>query len=403
MKKPSFEQSPHLDNVQYELRGEISAVAEQLVTQGHDILQLQLGNPGLFGLRAPQALMDTVVKNLGASQAYCHYKGLLSAREAIEQHWREQQLAETTLDHIFIGNGVSELVHITLQALLSPGDEVLMPQPVYPLWPATTELYGGVVKYYPCDKQNNWLPDIEAMEQQITPDSKAIVIINPNNPTGVVYPRELLEQIASLARKHHLMIFSDEIYSDIVYEPYQFHPMASVSDDVVTITFQGLSKNYLLAGFRCAWAVVSGDVGCASSYLAGVNKLLSMRLCANVPAQHAISEALSNSKHSFLHLYPEMQQKRDLLIDTLNDIDGLSCMSPQGAFYAYPYWDSSVANWETDTAWVLSFLREHHILLAPGSTFCQSDSLHFRLAFLCDWDRLEYTCVKLKQLICDQT
>ena len=385
-----------LEHTSYELRGKISAAADQLELAGEQILKLHLGNPGLFGLSAPQAVLDGVAHNLDKSQSYCHSKGLPLAREAILTHWQQHDLPQTDVDNIFIGNGVSELIHVVLQALLNPGDEVLLPQPDYPLWSAATNLHGGVSVYYQCDEQNQWQPDVEHMASQINERTKAIVLINPNNPTGAVYTKEILQAIAELARKHQLLVFSDEIYSDIVYEPDDFTYFSSIADDLLTITFHGLSKNYLLAGYRCAWMVVSGDRSGAGEYLQGIHKLLTMRLCPNVPAQYAIPVALSDPEYSLLKQYPNMYAKRELIIKQLNSIEGLSCIKPAGSFYAYPAWDEAVVSWQHDEDWVLQFLQQYRILLAPGTTFGQPDQRHFRLVFLPKEEELLQLCASLR-------
>lgn len=395
----SIKQSKYLKNTHYELRGKISAMATQLEQNGELITKLHLGNPGLFNLNAPDALIDIVQANLHQSQPYCHSKGLLSAREAILNHWQQQQGPKVHIDNILMGNGVSELINVVLSALLNPGDEILLPCPTYPLWSAATTLYGGVCQYYQCDANDHWQPDITHMESLITEKTKAIVVINPNNPTGSLYSKGHLKAIASLASKHQLILFADEIYSEIVYEPNEFVATAPLSEDTLTITFRGLSKNYLLAGYRCAWMVISGNTNSAQDYILGINKLLEMRLCAGVPAQYAVPLALSDKAFSLLEHFPEMKTRRTQVVERINQIDGLSCHLPQGAFYIYPRWEPDACYWETDDQWVFDFLQAKKILLAPGSTFAQPDPYHFRIAMLPETEELLKACEDLEQFM----
>jgi alanine-synthesizing transaminase len=394
-----IEQSLNLQHTHYELRGKISAMANAMESQKKKILKLHLGNPGLFGLDCPEELLAVVRDNLHASQGYCDSKGLISAREAIHAKHSECGSINSHPERIYIGNGVSELINIALSALLNPGDEILLPQPVYPLWSAATTLNGGKVKYYTCDENNSWQPDTTDIENKITAKTKAIVIINPNNPTGSVYPTSCLRAIAKIAEKHQLVLFSDEIYADIIYPPYTFEPTASVTESTLMITFGGLSKNYLLAGFRCAWMSVSGRIDHAKDYIVGIEKLLAMRLCSNVPAQHAIPLALSSPRFNMLQQHPEMITKRNQVVERLNQIEGLSCQLPAGAFYVFPTFTKKELAWEKDDTWVLNFLEKYNILLAPGSTFAQPDQRHFRLVLLPSLKDLLLTCDKLEQFI----
>ena len=392
-------QSNNLKQTHYELRGKISSMAAQLEQQQHNILKLHLGNPGLFGLSSPPELLKSIQTHLPSSQGYCDSKGLISAREAICDHIIKLGGYGVHPERTYIGNGVSELINLALCALLNPGDEVLLPQPVYPLWSAVTSLHGGVIRYYSCDEDNHWLPNCEHMEQQINAKTKAIVVINPNNPTGSVYPEHHLQAISRLAEKHQLIIFSDEIYGNIIYPPHTFKSMASITKNTLLITFGGLSKNYLLAGFRCAWMTASGTTEHSDDYLNGIEKLLAMRLCANVPVQHAIPVALSDRRFNCLQQYPDMLTKRNRVIERLNSITGISCQEPAGAFYAYPKFTFDQLPWENDHHWILDFLTQHHILLAPGSTFAQPDHKHFRLVLLPDETLLLDACDQLETFI----
>jgi alanine-synthesizing transaminase len=393
---PSLKQSNNLNHTHYELRGKISAMAAQMEAQNKKILKLHLGNPGLFGMDCPPELLNAISKNLPHSQGYCDSKGLLSAREAIHHKLISQQVINSHPDKIFIGNGVSELINISLAALLNPEDEVLLPRPVYPLWSAATTLNGAKVRYYDCCEDNAWLPNIDTIKQQISPKTKAIVIINPNNPTGSVYPEKTIMDIVKIAEAHQITLFSDEIYADIVYQETPFKTAASLTKNTLMITFGGLSKNYLLAGFRCAWMSISGQVSHAKDYINGIEKLLAMRLCANVPVQHAIPLALSDNRFNMLQQHPDMLEKRNQVIKRINQIDGLSCDLPAGAFYAFPKFTLPHLPWENDNEWVLQFLQEHHILLAPGSTFAQPDQRHFRLVLLPKLEELLEACDKLE-------
>ena len=395
----AINQSKLLQQTHYELRGKISSMANQLIQQKHSILKLHLGNPAIFNLDAPTELLEAVSSNLKLSQGYCDSKGLINAREAIVQYNLKQNIQDCHPDRTYIGSGASELINFSLAALLNPGDEVLLPQPVYPLWSAVTTWHGGVIRFYQCDENNDWQPNIQYLKKQITANTKAIVVINPNNPTGSVYPKKTLQAIAEIAQQHQLVIFSDEIYANIVQPDTSFTPMANITQDALVITFSGLSKNYLLAGFRCAWMTATGATKHADDYLNGIEKCLTMRLCANVPVQHAIPIALSDSRFSLTRQYPGMTEKHTKVIQRLNAIEGLHCNMLSGAFYAYPKWDKSLVNWEHDEDWVLDFLQQHHILIAPGSTFCQPDQQHFRLVLLAELNQLLNTCDRLEEFI----
>ncbi len=397
----SIIQANNISHSHYELRGQLNVIADQMAQRHIDIFKLNLGSPGLFGLQAATPLVNTVAQKLASSEAYCNSLGLFSAREAILNHWQLQQLPNTSVDQIFMGNGVSELIMIVLQALLNPGDEVLLPRPVYPLWSAATYACGGCVRFYDCLEENNWLPDSEQIAALINARTKAIVVINPNNPTGAVYPPSVLQAIGDLANKHQLVVFADEIYSTIVYEQQPFHHLAPYCQDTLTISFDGLSKNYLLAGYRCAWMICSGNVAMATDYIAGIKKLMGMRLCANVPAQHAVAPALAHPDYTFLARYPEFESKRNTVVNALNNIPGLSCDKPGGAFYLYPSWDESYCHWERDEDWLLAFLERYHILFAAGSSFWQDDQRHFRIVLLPELPILQEVVAKLAEFQSD--
>lgn len=392
-------QSRNLANAHYELRGRVAQMASEMQRQGETILPMHLGNPGLFGLEAHPDLCQAIVENLIPAQAYCDSLGLPQARSAIAEDWQKKGGRSVSIDRIFVGNGVSELINAALLALLNPGDEILLPQPVYPLWSAVTELCGGVVKFYRCSESEGWLPDVDHMTRLVTQKTKAIVLINPNNPTGAVYPSGLLQDVGRLAAEHQLVLFADEIYSDILFDDAQFTHAGHVVEEPLVISFDGLSKNYLMAGYRCAWMVCSGNVAVARDYINGIKKILSMRLCANVPSQYAIELALSSDDYRFLSRVPDLQRRRDHTVAALNKIEGCSCHTPQGAFYLFPRWDESSCYWHADTDWIMSFLKQNCILLAPGSTFSQPDQLHFRMVLLPDFDTLQETVRRLNDFM----
>ncbi len=388
--------SDRMKKVRYELRGKIAHEADRLRASGHKILEMHLGNPGVYGLHAAPDLIKTVASQLGKAEAYSHSKGLVQARQCIVDHWHAEGLPTVDVQQVSIGNGVSELIGVVLQALLNHGDRILLPRPDYPLWSAAATLSGADLAYYSCHENNKWQPDVAQIESLITEKTKAIVLINPNNPTGAVYSKEVLQDIMQLAERHNLVVFSDEIYSDIVFHGRQTIPAASLNNNVLCITFRGLSKNFLLAGFRCAWMICSGNTDEAKEYLQAIDRLLAMRLCANVPAQYAIELALNNPAYSLLSLYPEIQQRSDWLAAELNNISGLSCVPADGGFYLFPAVDPAYMKGKTGQAWILDFLKQSHILLAPGSTFHCEDDNHFRLLSLPSDNDLDYLLQSLQ-------
>ena len=377
-------QSSKLADVCYDIRGPVLDAARQLEEEGRRILKLNIGNPAPFGFEAPDEILANVVRNLPISEGYSDSQGLLSARTAIVQHYQEQGFVDVSVEHVWLGNGVSELISFSLQALLDDGDEVLIPAPDYPLWTAATSLCGGRAVHYLCDESADWLPDVDDLAAKISPRTKAIVVINPNNPTGAVYPRGVLESIAELARKHGLVVMTDEIYEKILYDGAEHIPFASVAPDLLTLTFNGLSKAYRLAGFRSAWLLVTGPRRAAGSYLEGLSILANMRLCPNVPGQHAIQTALGGrqSIHDLVLPGGRLREQRDAAMAALKQIPGVTCVQPRGALYVFPRLDPEVYPIEDDQQFVLDLLRDQHVLVVQGSGFNWPQPDHLRIVTL---------------------
>ncbi len=384
MNKPSFQKSSKLANVCYDIRGPVLVEANRLEEEGHRILKLNIGNPAPFGFDAPDEIIQDVIRLLPTGQGYCESKGLYSARKAVMQHYQQRGILSVEIDDIYLGNGVSELITMALQALLNNGDEVLIPAPDYPLWTASTSLSGGTPVHYLCDEQSDWFPDIDDIKAKISDKTKAIVVINPNNPTGAVYSKELLQQIVDLAEQHNLIILADEIYDKILYDEAQHIPLASLTNDALCVTFNGLSKAYRLAGFRSGWMLLSGAKHRAKDYIEGLDILASMRLCANVPAQHAIQTCLGGYQSINDLVLPggRLREQRDLAYDLLNQIPGVSCTKPKGAIYMFPKLDIKKFNIENDEKLVLDFLQQEKILLVQGSAFNWPSVDHLRVVFL---------------------
>ena len=393
--------STKLADVCYEIRGPVVAEAAHLEEEGHRILKLHLGNPAPFGLEAPEEILRDVIHNLPASQGYCHSKGLYSARKAVMQECQRVGIAGVDVDDIIIGNGVSELICMSVQALLNDGDEVLLPAPDYPLWTAAVRLAGGVAVHYRCDESAGWTPDLDDIKSKITPRSRAIVVINPNNPTGAVYPSAVLEGITELARRAGLVQFADEIYAKIVYDDVMHHPLAALSEDVPTVTFNGLSKAYRVAGFRTGWMVVSGPKERARDYIEGLDILASMRLCANVPAQHAIQTALGGYQSIEEYIRPggRLYEQRRVAHSMLSQIEGVECVEPAGAMYVFPRLDRRRFNIVDDERFVLDLLRKEKILVVQGSAFNIDTPDHFRLAFLPNADILRDAIARIADFL----
>lgn len=364
----TFGKSSKLDNVLYDVRGPVVDEAARMEEDGMEILKLNIGNPYPFGFSAPQEVILDMLSNVRTSQGYSDSKGIFSARKAIMQYAQLRGIPGVTINDIYTGNGVSELINLCMQALLDNGDEILIPAPDYPLWTATATLAGGNVVHYICDEQSDWYPDIEDIKSKITPRTKAIVIINPNNPTGAVYPKEILEQIADIARENELIIFSDEIYDRLVMDGYKHTSIASLAPDVFCVTFSGLSKSHMIAGFRIGWMILSGAKSKAKGYIEGINMLSSMRLCSNVPAQSIVQTALGGYQSVNEYTQPggRVYEQRDFVYKALNDIPGISVVKPHAAFYIFPKIDTEKFNIFNDEQFALDFLHEKQVLVVPG-------------------------------------
>ena len=388
--------SNKLHNVCYDIRGPVHDEARRLEEEGHRILKLNIGNPAPFGFEAPDEIVRDVIYNLPQAQGYCESKGLFSARKAVFHHYQEH-IANLDVEDIYIGNGVSELIQMALQALINNEDEVLVPAPDYPLWTASVNLSGGHAIHYHCDEEADWFPDIADIKAKITNKTKALVLINPNNPTGAVYSEEILLELLEIAREHKLVVFSDEIYDKILYDEAKHVHTASLADDLVIVTFNGLSKSYRIAGFRAGWMVISGAKHQAESYISGLDMLASMRLCANVPCQHAIQTALGGYQSINELILPggRLREQRDIAWRMLNEIPGVSCTKPKGALYMFPKLDQAHFNIKDDQQLVLDLLRQQKILLVHGTAFNWPTPDHLRIVTLPHSEDLAAAITKL--------
>ena len=397
----TFERSTKLDNVLYDVRGPVVDEANRMAEEGIDVLKLNIGNPYPFGFRSPDEVIRDMMSNLKECQGYSDSRGLFSARKAIMQYYQLRNVPGVTMNDIYTGNGVSELISLCMQALLNNGDEILIPAPDYPLWTATATLAGGNVVHYICDEQSDWNPDIEDIRSKVTDKTKAIVIINPNNPTGAVYPREILEQIVQIAREHELIIFSDEIYDRLVMDDYQHISIASMAPDVFCVTFSGLSKSHMIAGFRIGWMVLSGAKNKAKGYMEGINMLSNMRLCSNVPAQSIVQTALGGYQSVNEYIQPggRVYEQREYIYKALTDIPGITAVKPKAAFYIFPKMDTEKFNITNDEQFALDFLHEKHVLLVPGKGFNWGQPDHFRVVYLPDRRQLEKAAGKLRDFL----
>ncbi|WP_110457909.1 pyridoxal phosphate-dependent aminotransferase [Shewanella algidipiscicola] len=376
--------SNKLDTVCYDIRGPVHKEARRLEDEGHRILKLNIGNPASFGFDAPEEIVRDVILNLPSAQGYSESKGLFSARKAIVQHYQSQGLFGVDIEDIYIGNGVSELIVMAMQGLLNSDDEVLVPSPDYPLWTAAVHLSGGKAQHYRCDEESDWFPDLDDIKAKITSRTRGIVLINPNNPTGAVYSKALLLEVIELCRQHDIILFADEIYDKILYDGAVHIPASTLSDDILTVTFNGLSKSYRAAGFRVGWMMLSGNLKAAKSYIEGLDMLASMRLCSNVPNQHAIQTALGGYQSINELVAPQgrLAVQRDICYEMLNQIPGVSCKKPRGALYAFAKLDAKKFNLRDDERLVLDLLREKKILLVQGSAFNWPEPDHLRVVFL---------------------
>jgi alanine-synthesizing transaminase len=382
--------SNKLHGVCYDIRGPVLQQAKQMEDDGLKVLKLNVGNPASFGFDMPEDMHRDIIRNLSAAQGYCDSKGLYSARVAIYQHYQQKQLPHISVDNIYVGNGVSELIQMTTQALLNSGDEVLIPAPDYPLWTASVKLSGGKPVHYMCDEEQDWFPDIADIRSKITDKTKALVLINPNNPTGAVYDKALLEELVKVAREHGLLILSDEIYEKILYDGVEHFSIAALCDDLPVITFNGLAKTYRAAGLRMGWMILSGNIEAMSDLITGLDILASMRLCANVPAQFAIQQALGGvqSIDNLIEPGGRLYEQRNIAYEGLNAIDGISCVKPKGALYAFAKIDVEKFNVSNDEKMMLDLLKQEKILFVYGRAFNWYKPDHFRLVFLPHKDEL---------------
>jgi len=393
--------SNKLRDVKYEIRGQLANHAHVLEKRGYEVISLNIGNPGLFGFRTPETMRLAMIENLSQAEPYSHQKGIFPAREAVVMQQQERGIHGVSAEEVFIGNGVSELIDLSLRALLNAGDEVLVPSPDYPLWSAAVSLNGGVPRFYKCDPDNGFQPDLAHIESLINANTKAIVIINPNNPSGAVYDRATLQQLATLTKTHNLVLLADEIYDQMVYDDAEFVPMATLVDDVVCLTFSGLSKVYRACGYRVGWCVFSGDLERAQEYLHGMELLAALRLCANVPGQWAVQTALGGfqSIKELVRVGGRLHQQRQVIIDRVAASSYLSMHAPMGAMYAFIKLDERFANALDDRAFAQELLEDKHVLVAPGSSFNTPYTDHFRITTLPDNDTLNAVFDRIESLL----
>ena len=396
-----FEKSMKLEGVSYDVRGPVVEEADRMQEEGISILKLNTGNPATFGFEAPNEIIRDLILNVRESEGYSDSKGIFSARKAIEQYYQLQDFPNISIRDIYTGNGVSELITMSMQGLCNNGDEILVPMPDYPLWTASVSLAGGKPVHYICDEASDWNPDISDIRSKVTSKTKAIVLINPNNPTGAVYPKEILEQIVAVAREFDLIIFSDEIYDRLLMDDYKHIPIATLAPDRPVVTFSGLSKSHRVAGFRVGWMVISGDKSHIKDYIEGLNMLSSMRLCSNVLSQQIIQTALGGYQSIDHLLLPggRIYEQREYIYKAINDIPGLSAVKPKAAFYMFPKIDAKRFNIVDDEKFVLDFLHEYHILMVHGGGFNWQEPDHFRIVYLPNVEDLKRTAHKLEEFL----
>lgn len=397
----TIKKSSKLDNVCYDIRGPVMARARQMEDEGQRILKLNIGNPAPFGFMAPDEIVQDVILNLPAASGYSDSKGLFSARKAIMHYTQSKGIVGVQIEDILIGNGVSELIVMAMQGLLNDGDEVLVPAPDYPLWTAAVTLGGGTARHYLCDEQSDWMPDLADIRAKITPQTRAVVVINPNNPTGALYHEDILRGILDIAREHQLIVFADEIYDKVVYDGRKHVSIAALADDVLCITMNGLSKNYRACGYRSGWLAISGDKRGAQDYIEGLNMLASMRLCANVPGQHAIQTALGGyqSINDLVAPGGRLARQRDLAWELLTAIPGVSCVKPSAALYLFPRLDPQMYPIVDDQQFILEMLEEERVLLVQGSGFNWPQPDHFRVVILPHEDELREAIARVARFL----
>lgn len=394
-----FEKSHKLDNVCYDIRGPVMDEANRMIALGQDILKLNIGNPAIFGFQAPESLIKQMEKSLTSTEGYSDSKGILPAREAIVSYCKEKGMHNVTVDDVYTGNGVSELITMSMQGLLDQGDEILVPSPDYPLWTASVTLAGGKAVHYFCDEEAEWYPDIADMRSKITDRTKGIVVINPNNPTGALYPKEILEQIVELAREFGLILFADEIYDRLVMDGHEHIALASLAPDLLTLSFNGLSKSHLIAGYRCGWMCLCGDKSRAKGYIEGLNLLSAMRLCSNVPAQSVIPQALAAKESTEELLVPggRVYEQREYIYNALKEIPGITVVKPKAAFYIFPKMDIQKFGIRDDEQFALDFLKQKKILITHGQGFHWEKPDHFRIVYLPEVSVLKEACERMQE------
>ena len=398
-----LQKSHKLDNVLYDIRGEALVKAMQMEAEGYRILKLNTGNPAPFGFNAPEEVVRDMILNLNNAQGYSDSKGIFAARKAVMQYSQEKGIRGVDIDDIWIGNGVSELITLSLQALLNNGDELLIPAPDYPLWTASTYLAGGKAVHYLCDEASGWIPDLVDLESKITSKTKGLVVINPNNPTGAIYPKPVLEGLIEIARKHELLVLSDEIYDKIIYDGDEHYSMASLADDLLFLTFNGLSKSYRAAGFRSGWMYLSGNKRLAGTFREGLDMLSNMRMCSNVPAQYAIQTSLGGyqSIHDLTKPGGRLFEQRTFCAERVNSIPGVSCVKPRAALYCFPRIDTVKYGIVDDQKFIYDFLVAKRVLLVQGRGFNWPHPDHFRIVFLPNVEDLRVALDNLEEFLED--
>jgi alanine-synthesizing transaminase len=393
--------STKLANVLYDIRGPIMDAAREMEEEGHKVIKLNIGNLGVFGFDAPEEIQQDMIRNLPNSAGYSDSKGIFAARKAVMHYTQQQGIKGVTLDDVYLGNGASELIAMATNALLSDGDEMLLPAPDYPLWTAVSTLSGGTPVHYMCDEANGWMPDLDDLRRKITPATKAIVVINPNNPTGALYSDEILKEIVAIARKHGLVILADEVYDKVLYEGVKHTAIGSLSEDVLTLTFNSLSKSYRSCGYRAGWLVVSGDKKAAADYIEGLNMLSNMRLCANVPGQWAIQTALGGYQSINELIAPggRLRRQRDVAYEMITAIPGVTCVKPDAALYMFPRLDPKLYPIADDRQFFLELLQETRVMLVQGTGFNWPQPDHFRIVFLPHEDDLREAISRIARFL----
>jgi alanine-synthesizing transaminase len=397
----TIHKSAKLANVLYDIRGPIMDAARRMEEEGHKIIRLNIGNLAVFGFDSPEEIQQDMARNLANSAGYSDSKGIFAARKAVMHETQKQGIKGVTLDDVYLGNGASELIAMATNALLDDGDELLLPAPDYPLWTAATSLSGGTPVHYMCDESNGWMPDLDDIRKKITPRTKGIVVINPNNPTGALYSDELLKAIVAIARRHGLVILADEVYDKVLYDGVKHTPIGSLSEDVLTLTFNSLSKSYRSCGYRAGWVVVSGDKKLATDYIEGLNMLTNMRLCANVPGQYAIQTALGGyqSINELVHEGGRLRRQRDLAYELITAIPGVTCVKPSAALYMFPRLDPKVYPIVDDREFFLEVLEETRVMLVQGTGFNWHSPDHFRIVFLPHEDDLREAISRIAKFL----